>query len=51
MTLIHERAGLEEDLCGVMHWGSYGQNLEIKVEEYNSFGETAYTLTLPKARQ
>jgi hypothetical protein len=51
MTLIHEHAGLEEDPCGVMHWESHGQNLEIKVGEYNSFGETAYTLTFPKGRQ
>ena len=48
MTLIHERAGLEKKPCGVMHWESHGQNLEIRVEEYDSFGETAYTLTFPK---
>jgi hypothetical protein len=51
ITLIHERAGLEDDPCGVMHWESHGQNLEIIVEEYDSFGETAYALTFPKGRR
>jgi len=50
MGLIHERAGLEEKPAGVMHWEPHGQNLEIRVEEYESFGETAYTLTFPKGR-
>ena len=48
MTLIHERAGLEKKSRGVMHWESHGQNLEIRAEEYDSFGETAYKLTFPK---
>ena len=48
MTLIYEQAGLEEKSCGVLHWEWRGQNLEINVEEYESFGETAYTLTFPK---
>jgi hypothetical protein len=51
MTLIYERAGLEEKPGGVIHWESHGQNLEIRVEEYDSFGETAYTLTFSKGRQ
>ena len=50
MGLIHERAGLEEKPAGMMHWESHGQNLEIRVEEYDSFGEKAYTLTFPKGR-
>ncbi len=48
MTLIYEQAGLEEKSCGVLHWECHGQNLEINVEEHESFGETAYTLTFPK---
>ncbi len=48
MTLIYEQAGLEEKSCGVLQWECHGQNLEINVEEYESFGETAYTLTFPK---
>jgi hypothetical protein len=48
MTLIYEQAGLEEKSCGVLHWECHGQNLEINVEEYESFGETAYKLTFPK---
>ncbi len=48
MTLISDRAGLEEKSSGVLHWNSRGQRLEILVEEYDSFGETAYTLTFPK---
>jgi hypothetical protein len=45
MTLIHERSGLEEAPCGILHWVSHGQKLKIQVEEYDSFGETAYQLT------
>jgi hypothetical protein len=48
MTLIYEQAGLEEKSCGVLQWECHGQNLEINVEEYDSFGETAYKLTFPK---
>ena len=48
MKLIYEQAGLDEKLYGVLHWECYGQNLEINVEQYDSFGETAYTLTFPK---
>jgi len=51
MKLIHDRAGLEENPRGVMHWEFHGQNLEIRVEEYDSFGETGYTLIFPKRRQ
>jgi len=50
MTLIYERAELEEKPCGKMHRESNGKNLEIRVEEYDGFGETAYTLTFPKRR-
>ncbi len=35
----------------MLHWESRGQKLEIGVEEYDSFGETAYTLTFPKGRR
>ena len=48
MTLICERSGLEESPCGILHWGSHGQDLEIKVEEYDNFGETALRLIFPK---
>ncbi len=48
MTQIYEQAGLEEKSRGVLHWEWHGQNLEINVEEYESFGENAYTLTFPK---
>ncbi len=48
MGLIHDRAGMEEEVTGVLHWESHGRELEIEVEEYDSFGETAYTLTFPK---
>ncbi|MFO7987502.1 MAG: hypothetical protein R6U38_16700 [Desulfatiglandaceae bacterium] len=48
MRLIHQRAGLEKRLCGMMHWESQGQDLKIRVEEYDSFGETAYKLKFPK---
>jgi hypothetical protein len=48
MTLIYEQSGLEGKSCGVLHWECHGQNLEINVEEYESFGEIAYTLTFLK---
>ena len=48
MTLIYEQAGLEEKSRSVLNWECHGQILEIKVEEYDSFGETAYKLTFPK---
>jgi len=48
MTLIHQRAGLEKRPYGTMHWESQGQDFKIRVEEYDSFGETAYTLTFSK---
>lgn len=48
MTLIHERSGMKNTASGMLHWGSRGKNLEILVEEYENFGETAYKLTFPK---
>jgi hypothetical protein len=48
MTLIHQRAGLEKKPRGMMEWESKGKRLKIRVEEYDSFGETAYKLTFPK---
>ena len=47
MTLIAQRAGLDRRPTGVMHCASRGKELDIHVEEYNSFGETAFTLTFP----
>ena len=41
MTLICDRSGLDESPCGVLHWESLGQNLEILVEDYDCFGVTA----------
>ena len=48
MTLICDRSGLGKSPCGVLHWESHGKNLEIQVEEYDSFGETALRLIFPK---
>lgn len=48
MTLIHERAGLEKKPSGMMRWEFQGQDLKIRVDEYDSFGETAYKLKFPK---
>jgi hypothetical protein len=49
MTLIHQRAGLEKRPRGMMCWELQGQDLKIRVDEYDSFGETAYTLKFPKS--
>jgi hypothetical protein len=51
MSLISDRAGLERKSSGVLQWESHGQRLKIRVDEYDSFGETAYTLTFPKEPQ
>ena len=51
MNLIHEGVGLEEKPLGLLHWTAYGKHLDIRVEEYDSFGETAYRLTLPKIKK
>ena len=48
MSLIFERSGLEESPSGLLHWESRGKNLKIKVEEYDSFGETALKLIFSK---
>lgn len=45
MDLICERAGLEETPSGVLRCSSRGRDLDIEIEEYDSFGETAFTLT------
>ncbi|MHC4401746.1 MAG: hypothetical protein ACYTG0_18905 [Planctomycetota bacterium] len=50
MSLICERAGLEERTSGVLRCASHGRDLDIEVEEYDSFGETAFTLRLPSSR-
>jgi hypothetical protein len=50
MNLIHEKAELKEKPSGLLHWPAYGKHLDIRVEEYDSFGETAFTLTLLKTK-
>ena len=50
MGLIQERSGLEEKPAGVMHWESHGQIFDIRVKEYENFGEISYKLTFPGAR-
>ena len=50
MNLIHKRVGLEEKPSGLLHRTAYGKHLDIKVKEYDSFGETAFTLTLPNIK-
>jgi len=51
MNLIHVGVGLEEKPSGLLHWTAHDKHLDIKVEEYDSFGETAITLTLPKIKK
>jgi hypothetical protein len=48
MELIFDRSGMENAACGVLLCESHGYNHKIQVEEYTSFGETAFRLTLPK---
>jgi hypothetical protein len=46
MELIGERAGLETNAKGTMTCEIHGQPVQIAVEEYDSFGECAFRLTL-----
>ena len=48
MTLIHEKSGMKNTASGMLQWGSHGKNLEILVEEYENFGETAFRLIFQK---
>ncbi len=50
MTLIYEQSGLEDKSYGVLHWKCHGKSLEFNVEEYESFGETAYKLKFPNKK-
>ena len=47
MDLIVQQAGLDKKSSGVLHCTTHGKEIDIQVEEYDSFGETAFTLTLP----
>lgn len=51
MELIHEQAGLEEDVSGSFSVQCEDHVLDIHVNEYNSFGETAYILHMPRRRR
>lgn len=48
LELIYKRSGMEDATYGVLLWESHGHKYKIQVEEYNSFGETAFRLTFPK---
>ena len=48
LRMIVELAGLEKKSRGVMAWTQAGKTYRIRVEEYDSFGETAWRLTLGK---
>lgn len=50
IELIVERAGLEERVHGKLKWKINGQDCVIAVEEYDSFGESCFRLTLGKPR-
>jgi hypothetical protein len=49
--LIINRAQLEDKSRGVMRWTLFGEQYAITVEEYESFGESAFRLKLGKPRQ
>ena len=49
--LIVDRAKLARRSRGVMNWTLLGKQYNITVEEYDSFGESAFRLTLGKPRQ
>ena len=49
--LIIERAKLQDKSRGVMEWASGDKMYRIKVEEYESFGESAFRLILEKSRR
>jgi hypothetical protein len=49
--LIVDQAKLARRSRGVMNWTLLGKQYNITVEEYDSFGESAFRLTLGKPRQ
>jgi hypothetical protein len=49
--LIVDRAKLARKSHGVMNWTLFGGQYKITVEEYDSFGESAFRLRLGKPRQ
>jgi hypothetical protein len=51
IRLIIDRAKLARRSRGVMNWTLLGKQYNIMVEEYDSFGESAFRLTLGKPRQ
>jgi len=51
IRLIIDRAKLARRSRGVMNWTLLGKQYNITVEEYDSFGESAFRLTLGKPRQ
>jgi hypothetical protein len=51
MRLIVDRAKLARRSRGVMNWTLFGKQYNITVEEYDSFGESAFRLMFGKPRQ
>ena len=51
IRLIVERARLARKSHGVMNWTLLGKQYNIAVEEYDSFGESAFRLILGKLGQ
>ena len=49
--LIIERAKLQDKSRGVMEWAMGDKAYRIKVEEYESFGESAFRLILEKSKR
>jgi hypothetical protein len=46
-----ERAGLSRKSRGKMHVNLLGKDFQVVVEEYDSFGESAYNLTLKERKK
>jgi hypothetical protein len=51
IRLIADRAKLARRSRGVMNWTLFGKQYNITVEEYDSFGESAFRLMFGKPRQ
>jgi len=51
IRLIVDRAKLARRSRGVMNWTLFGKQYNITVEEYDSFGESAFRLIFGKPRQ
>jgi len=49
--LIVDQAKLARKSRGVMNWTFFGRQYNITVEEYDSFGESAFRLRLGKPKQ